>query len=103
MTTIISPPGINDLYDVIKKLIDVANKWKNVGLALRLTPSQLNTISSSKTDDIIGCFTDMLELWLNKTYDVDRYGEPSWRLLREAVQSKAGGNNPRLAETLPHS
>ena len=80
----------------------MADKWKNIGLALRLRSSELNKISSTKSGDVIGCLTDMLELWLNKTYDVKRYGEPSWQLLREAVQSKAGGNNPALAETFPY-
>ena len=94
--------GINDLYDVFKKLTDVADKWKNIGLALRLRPSELNRISSNKSSDVIDCLRDMLELWLNKTYDVERFGEPSWQLLREAVHSIAGGNNPALAETFPH-
>ena len=105
MASFCFPPlnlGIDDLYDVLEKLTDVAHKWKNIGLALRLRPAQLNTIKRNNSDDMEGCLTDMLELWLMKTYDVETHGEPSWRLLREAVGSKAGGNNPALAETLPH-
>ena len=39
----------------------------------------------------------MLTLWLNRNYNTERFGEPSWELLASAVGHRAGGNNPALA------
>ena len=82
------------MFDIKEKLLDVASKWKHIGLALRLKPAQLKTIQS---DDILTSLTDMLELWLNKNYDVEKHGEPTWEVLREAVRSPAGGNDKACA------
>ncbi len=38
--------------------------------------------------------------WLQKAYKVDRYGEPTWKMLSEAAASRAGGDNPALAEEI---
>ena len=46
------------------------------------------------------CLTDMLESWLNKSYDVIQYGEPSWQMLENAVRARAGGNNPAIADQI---
>ena len=74
----------------------MAGEWRNIGLALRLDDSQLGVIQRDNPD-IYGRLTDMLRQWLNKTYDVERFGQPSWQMLAEAVRSPAGGNNPALA------
>ena len=74
----------------------MAGKWRNIGLALRLDDSQLGIIQDNNSD-VTTRLTDMLRQWLNKTYDVERFGQPSWQMLSEAVRSPAGGNNPALA------
>ena len=74
----------------------MAVEWRNIGLALRLDDSQLGVIQRDN-QGIYGCLTDMLRQWLNKTYDVEQFGQPSWQMLAEAVRSPAGGNNPALA------
>ena len=91
--------GIDDLFDVKSKLIQVAGQWKNIGLALRLKPHQLQTIEDSK-ENVRDCLTDMLTLWLHKTHDVSKYGEPSLQILSDAVRDPAGGNNPAIAVKL---
>ena len=87
---------IENLFDINTELVPVAGKWRNIGLALRLNDSQLGIIQDNHSD-VTTRLTDMLRQWLNKTYDVERFGQPSWQMLAEAVRSPAGGNNPALA------
>ena len=88
---------MDDLFDVKRELQPVVARWKSIGLALRLDISQLNEIESDnkKSSD---CLTRVLTLWLNKAYNTERFGEPSWKLLARAVADPVGGNNPALAE-----
>ena len=76
----------------------MANKWKNIGLALRLSPNSLNTISTK--ENVTDCLMEVLTQWLRKTYNVKRFGEPSWKLLVKAVSDQAGGNDRALAEKI---
>ena len=39
----------------------------------------------------------VLEKWLQKNYNVKRFGEPSWSLVVRAVSHPAGGGNCALA------
>ena len=90
---------IDDLYDVITELEDVAGKWRGIGLALRLHNPDLRKIATEQKD-VIDFLRDMLELWLNKSYDVIKYGEPSWQMLENAVRARAGGSNPAVADQI---
>ena len=91
-----SDADIDDLYDVKSQLIPVAGEWRNIGLALKLKDTQLCVIQRDNPD-VTSCLTDMLRQWLNKTYDVNKFRQPSWQILAEAVRCPAGGNNPALA------
>ena len=76
----------------------MANKWKSIGLALRLTPDLLNTIGTK--ENMTDCLLEVLTQWLKKTYNVKWFGEPSWKLLVKAVSDPAGGNDRALAEAI---
>ena len=91
--------GINDLFDVATELDDVANKWKEIGLALRLRDSAL-TVIEEEGKSVHGCLKEMLKLWLKQSYDVKKYGKPSWKMLAEAVRIGSGGNNPAIADQI---
>ena len=91
--------GINDLYDVTTVLEDVAVSWRDIGLALRLRDADLCAIDSG-SKSVNHCLKDMLRLWLNKSYDVIKYGEPSWQMLENAVRARSGGNNPAIANQI---
>ena len=82
-----------------KKLISAATRWKHIGLALRLNPSQLKKIEKENRD-LEDCVTEMVTLWLQKNYNTERFGEPSWELLAAAVGDPAGGNDPALVEEI---
>ena len=91
--------GIDDLFDVFIKLVPVKSRWKHIGKALRLIPNELDDIEkeNSQPDD---CLIKVLTLWLNKCYDTDRYGDPSWKLLAKAVGRPAGGNNRAVSQDI---
>ena len=78
------------------ELTPVTARWKQVGLALRLNPARLDVIQKENRELDI-CVSEALTLWLNKCYNTDKYGDPSWKLLAEAVGHSAGGNNRALA------
>ena len=90
---------IDDLVDVKRELISIADKWKDIGLALRLKPATLNTIEGSRIN-LKDRLSDVLAEWLNKAYNVQRFGQPSWQLVVRAVRDPAGGDNQALADTM---
>ena len=65
---------------------------------MRLSPNSLNTISTK--ENVTDCLMEVLTQWLKKTYNVKRFGEPSWELLVKAVSDQAGGNDRALAEKI---
>ena len=85
---------------VLNELIPVVTRWKHIGLALRLDPVQLDVIKIENNFGSVSCLTEVLLQWLNKAYDSERFGEPSWTLLARAVGHPAGGNNRALAERI---
>ena len=99
MLYIISPLGIDDLIDVKVKVLPVAARWRDIGLVLGISDSKLETIKAD-TLAVRDRLTDMLRLWLNRAYNVEKYGKPSWQSLREAVRSPAGGDSPALADDI---
>ena len=78
------PTDIDDLFEVNSELLPVASRWNNMGLALKLKPYVLNTIEKNHTD-VESRLLDVLTEWLNKAYNTTRFGDPSWKLLVEAV------------------
>ena len=91
---------IDYLFTVYYELLDVAHKWKGIGLALRLKPSILDKIHHKGHVDIENYLSDVLTEWLKKAYNTTRFGDPSWKLLVEAVAHPAGGNDRALAEKI---
>lgn len=67
-------------------------KWKKIGIWLGLSPGTLEIIE--KTDD---CPTDrmtaVLTNWLRENYNVERFGEPTWRIVVQVMAHPAAGNN----------
>ena len=87
----------DDLFDVIKDLTPVAARWKAIGIALRLKPGELNSINSGRPDECLG---EVIQNWLMRNYNVDRFGLPTWRKLVEIVEDSAAGNNKALADEI---
>ena len=87
------------MIDVKVKVLPVAARWRDIGLALGISDSKLAIIKADNSD-VEDRLTDMLRLWLNRVYNVEKYGEPSWQSLREAVRSPAGGKSPATADEI---
>ena len=81
----------------MEAVLDVAAKWKSLGQALRVRPAEMDTISATHNNDPTECLRDVLKAWLQQHYDTRRFGQPSWRMLCQAVHRPVGGNNPALA------
>ena len=90
------PTDIDDLFDAKRELQPQIMKGKHIGTALRLDPNQLKKIEGGLDD----CLIDMLTMWLNKNYNTEKFGNPTWELLAEAVSHRAGGNNPALSDDI---
>ena len=90
----------DDLLDVKEEVIDLASRWKDLGLALRVKCSTLDTISSKNHYNPEDCLRDTLQAWLQQQYDTTKFGQPSWQVLCKAVENPAGGKNPALARSI---
>ena len=86
------------LYDVKKALLPIAVRWKDVGIALRLKQGDLDAVETLACPRT--CLSKMLTMWLRKKYNVERFGEPTWRRLVEVVMDSAGGADPALANSI---
>ena len=78
------PLATEHLVDVKCELCPFA-RWKDLGLNLGLSPESLEVIENDyrRTDDQLEA---VLLKWLERNYDLDKYGLPSWRRLAEAVR-----------------
>ena len=76
--------GIDDLKDVQEELIDVSNKWYNIGLQLNLQPGDLDNIKLTEHVDVRSCLCEMLKSWLKRVHP-----SPTWQLLVKALSSRS--------------
>ena len=90
----------DDLSDVKRELTPVAANWKSIGIALQLQSNILDRIEAGNSGDPTACLTSMVTEWLKRKYHVNRFGEPTWKQLVEAVGDPAGGNNKKLARNI---
>ena len=91
--------GEDDLFDVRQELLPVCEQWLSTGFALRLRFSVLDDIrrnGGNPTD----CLTSVVKEWLKRNYWVEKFGEPTWQRLVEAVAHPAGGANMALARDI---
>jgi len=96
-----TPLDVNDdVFDVKTELISVAARWRDVGIALRLKSYTLDSIETKWNNDPCRCLEMMVTEWLKRNYNVEKFGEPTWRKLVEAVDSPAGGANTALARDI---
>ena len=97
--TVVTDPS-DDLFDVKSELIPVSANWKDIGIALRLSPDTLDRIQAGSSGDPITCLTSVVTEWLRRNYNVKKFGEPTWQRLVEVVGHPAGGANKALARDI---
>lgn len=93
--------AIEDVHGVYGEVHTLSAQWSDICFALKLPISHEATIrSETHGENSARCLRMVLTKWLQKSYNVDRYGPPTWRMLVKAVGSPVGGKNYALAETI---
>ena len=92
--------GEDDFREVYTEAYCSAERYYQLGIELGLPPKELNKIRKGLSLDVDQAFCDMLLVWLRHSYDVQKYGPPTWKRLVEAVASPSGGNNHGHAITI---
>ena len=70
-----------DLTDVLSFCYEARSNWYNIGLMLRISDDELDSIENDNPKDSSKCFRKMLQHWLKS--DLDR----TWKSLADALGS----------------
>jgi hypothetical protein len=81
-------------------LIILAAKYDAIGITLGLSSGDLEAIRRDCVGDAKRAMGQVIRTWLKQSYNVGRFGLPSWRSLVDAVDSPAGGSNHALAKRI---
>ena len=86
----------------MEEVLSIKAVYFPLGECLRLSSRDLKAIREAYPDQSMAdqALKDVLLLWLNQKYKVERFGLPTWRMLVEAVDKKTGGNNHELAKEI---
>ena len=92
----------DDLADVMDEVLTIKSKYFALGRTLRLKNANLQAIRTKypTESDFELALNDVLLLWLDKQYNIGRFGPPTWQMLVEAVDKESGGNNHELAKQI---
>ena len=97
-----APPYIvysaeDDAFDVYREVVGLSARWSSICLALRLRPSDRSKIAVAHPGNPDECLEAVVVKWLQKGYNYQQHGSPSWKMLVKAVGDPAGGNDCALA------
>ena len=81
-------------------LTSVSSRWKHIGNALGLSQDVLSAIQLTVGTDHSEALSKMVSKWLAQSYNVGRFGRPSWDRLVKAVAHEAGGANRSMADEI---
>ena len=86
----------------MEEVISIQSKYYALGRSLRLEPRDLKAICEAypNESDSAQALEDVLLLWLDRKYDAEKYGHPTWQMLVAAVDKETGGNNRELAKKI---
>jgi hypothetical protein len=90
----------DDFFDVYKELKPVAAHWEGIWLALRLPFGDCHTTRNDCNGNADRCLRATVEKWLNRNYNTDKHGKPSWKMLVQAVADPCGGDHKAHAEQI---
>lgn len=90
--------GEEHLKFIVVYLMEVATCWASIGLFLGI-PYKFIEVCKLE-DSLEQSISTMVETWLRRKHDTTAFGEPTYRRLAEAVASRSGGGNLRLAEMI---
>ena len=91
----------DNLLDVMEELASFDTTcYYDFGMSLWLRPTELDSIESSYQQNPKRALTKVVTAWLQKHYNVDKFGPPTWQMLVKGVHSPAGGNDYTLAKKI---
>ena len=76
------------------------SSYYQFGIELGLSLREMDAVQKAFRQDVPQAFTEVLKVFLEHRYNIQKYGPPTWRKLVEAVDSPAGGNNHALAKKI---
>ena len=78
----------------------VAARFYSLGCALGLPASTLDKIRNDNPHDSEIALVQVINTWLARKFNTERFGAPSWRKLVNALAEPAGGNDHFLAKKI---
>ena len=84
----------------MNELSPLEARYFDIGMGLRLSEDDLDSIEESFHHNPRRALTKVVLAWLQKKYNVQKFGPPTWRMLVIAVNSPAGGNDHHLAKKI---
>ena len=92
-TIILVSVNFRKMYAIISPVHD---KWKDIGLALGLFPTTLETIDKSHVGRTDSCLYSVLTNWVQRRDDVWKKGGATWNVLIQVLKS-VGADDDVLA------
>ena len=89
-----------DAHDVLREVDQVACKWSSLCRALGLQSHQISKIKAEHLNNPGDCLGAAVDNWLQRNYNYQESGSPTWKMLVKAVADEVGGNNNALAERI---
>ena len=85
--------------------MSIQSRYYYLGRSLGLKILDLKSIRDKypSPSDSEQALEDVVLLWLNQKYNVERFGPPTWRMLVRAVDMESGGNDQELAQQIASS
>ena len=83
-----------------KALVDVSSRWKDFGISFGLKSSKLKEIGADGGKRPLEYFCEVLTELLTRNYNVEKFGELTWRKVVEVVADPTAGDNTALAEVI---
>ena len=82
------------------KVVHLKARYYQLGIALKLRLSDLRAIQSTHEHRADQALSEVVVLWLQQKYNVEKFGPPTWQQLVMAIDSEAGGDNHALAKEI---
>ena len=92
-------PADDNLFEVYKEVCILAPRWSDICCALNI-PHEETIRKETLGDESKRSLRMVLRKWLQKSYNYQKYGLPTWRMLVVAVGDPFGGDHCALAETI---
>ena len=85
---------------MLTELEPVESRFYEIGIMLHIRPDVMKGIRRLNPDFFSKGTSDMITEWLNKNYNTERFGDPTWKSLVIAVAQRLGGANVACARLI---